>query len=252
MAHLPTSRSDAWRRRLGPERVAAMVASVVVVLGGLGVASTMGASEPGVPRASAASVASATPSLRAAPTPVDATPQPTARRTPSPTAPPATVPPSSVPLDGQVQNPGFEATDPSPWDLALEAPAAASMTIDDTASAFEGGRSARIDITVPSDARTGISLRQAGIKVAQSHRYVCRVALRAAADREVRIRVASASGATYGTRLLTVGPTWTLVEFEFGSFVEDPSAVFEIDLGRSATTTWVDAVQITDVPESVP
>jgi hypothetical protein len=126
------------------------------------------------------------------------------------------------------------------------------MTIDATASAFEGERSARIDITVASDARTGISLRQTGIEVAQSHRYVCRVALRAAADREVRVRVASASGATYGTRLLTVGPTWTLVEFEFGSFVEDPSAVFEIDLGRSATTTWVDAVQVIDGPESAP
>ena len=95
-------------------------------------------------------------------------------------------------------------------------------------------------------------MRQAGIEVAASRRYVCKVALRAAADREVRVRVTSSSGATYGTRLVTVGPAWTVVEFEFGSFVQDPAAVVNIDLGRSAITTWVDAVQITDGSVAVP
>ena len=191
-------------------------------------------------------VAVATPST-SAPTP---TPTPSAR--PSPTPSPNPVPPTIPPVVGVIQNPGFEATTASPWALFLESPAAGRLSVDADAISFEGDRSARVDVSVASQARTGISLRQGGIAVEQSHRYVCRLALRAAAPREVRIRVASVSGATYGTRLLTVGSTWTIVEFEFGSFVEDPAAVIAIDLGRSATTTWVDAVQIRDVSESVP
>lgn len=183
----------------------------------------------------------------ATPTPVAPTPTPT----PVPTPLEPSVQPTGVPLVGLVQNPGFEAADPSPWVLLLESPAAATLTLD-TATPYEGRQSARIDISAPSDARAGISLRQTRIEVAQGHRYACRVALRAAALREVRVRVTSASGATYGTRLLTVGPDWTVVEFEFGSFVGDPAAVFEIDLGLSATTTWVDAAQITDVTGLAP
>jgi hypothetical protein len=188
-------------------------------------------------------------------TPAPATPVPTATpapATPAPTAPAQSGGPSFLPLVGQIQNPGFEAIDPKPWVLTLESPAAATLTVDATAAPLEGERSARIDIAVSSDARAGVTLRQAGIDVAASRRYICRVALRAAADREVRVRVTSASGATYGTRLVTVGPAWSVVEFEFGSFVQDPAAVVNIDLGRSAITTWVDAVQITDGSVSVP
>jgi hypothetical protein len=213
------------------------------------------------PIASAA-VASAKPSKSAPPTlvPTEATAKPTARPTATPTARPTATPtprastasPSSPTAVGHVKNPGFELAGPAPWALVVDVPAAATLTVDATASPFEGLQSARIDISVPSDARTGISLRQAGIGISQSHRYVCRVALRAGADREVRVRVASASGETYGTRVVTIGPAWQLVEFEFGSFVEDPSAVFEVDLGRSAATTWVDAVQIMDLSVSVP
>jgi carbohydrate binding protein with CBM4/9 domain len=209
--------------------------------------------DPSTPPATATppSTPPATPSP-ATPSPVAPTATPTARPTSSPNAPSPTVGPSIRPLGGQVQNPGFEATDPSPWTLTLESPALATMIVDSAAVPFEGERSARIDISIPSDARTGVALRQAGIKVAQSHPYVCSVAVRAAVEREVRIRVASSSGATYGTRVVTVGPVWTLVEFEFSSFVEDPSAVIEIDLGRSATTTWIDAVQITDALGTLP
>lgn len=201
--------------------------------------------------ASAKPAKSASPTASPVPTPAP-TPKPTARPTPAPTARASTAPPSTPPVAGLIDNPGFEATGPAPWTLAVEVPAAASLTVDATASPFEGQRSARIDISVSSDARAGVSLRQSGISISQTKRYVCRVALRAAADREVRIRVASASGETYGTRVVTIGPAWQVVEFEFGSFVEDPSAIVAVDLGRSAVTTWVDAVQITDLSESAP
>ena len=180
------------------------------------------------------------------------TPNPTATPTSSPTAPSGTVAPTVPPLVGSVVNPGFEATDPAPWTLTVESPAVATMTLDSVAVPFEGAQSARIDIAVASDARTGVALRQGGIAIAQSHLYTCSVAVRAAADREVRIRVASSSGATYGTRVVTVGPVWTVVEFEFSSFVEDPSAVIEIDLGRSAATTWIDAVRLRDESAALP
>jgi hypothetical protein len=206
----------------------------------------------GDPGASAAA-ASAKPAKSASPSPTPApTPKPTPQPTAVPTARPSTAPPSSPAEVGAIKNPGFEATGPAPWTLAVEVPAAASLTVDATASPFEGQRSGRVDISVPSDARTGVSLRQSGISISQTKRYLCRVALRAAADREVRVRVASVSGETYGTRVVTIGPEWQVVEFEFGSFVEDPSAVVAVDLGRSAVTTWVDAVQITELSESAP
>jgi Carbohydrate binding domain len=186
------------------------------------------------------------------PTPVGPTPPPTPEPTTSPSLPtPAPSPPlsaSPLPLTGQIANPGFEEGVAGPWTLIVEAPWTATLTIDATEPAFEGTRSARIDIPAASEARSAISLRQPGIEVAQGRRYVCRLALRAASDRDVRVRVASTAGATYGTRLVTVGPTWTVVEFEFGAFVEDPSAVIEIDFGRSAVTGWVDAVQVMDAP----
>lgn len=203
------------------------------------------------PRASASS-----PPATPGPTPAPSTPPPTTApaatpqpRTPAPTATPApTTSGSPLPLTGQVANPGFEADVATPWTLVVEAPWTATLTIDEAAPAYEGTRSARIDIPAASEARSAISLRQGGIEVAQGRRYICRLALRAATDRDVRIRVASVGGATYGTRLVSVGPTWTVVEFEFGAFVEDPAAVIEIDFGRSTVTGWVDAVQITDAP----
>ena len=196
------------------------------------------------------------PAATADPTPLDPTPPPTPEPTASPPpptpAPSATPRPtasgSSLPLTGQVANPGFEEGVANPWTLVLEAPWTATLSIDATAPAYEGTRSARIDLPAASMARSAISLRQGGIEVAQGRRYVCRLALRAASARDVRVRVASIAGATYGTRLVNVGPAWTLVEFEFGAFVEDPSAVIEIDFGRSAVTGWVDAVQIMDAP----
>ncbi len=198
---------------------------------------------------------SGTPPATPAPTPAPATPPPTPTptavpptRTPAPVATPAPTAASPLPLNGEVGNPGFEADTASPWTLVVEAPWTATLTIDDAAPAYEGSRSARIDIPAASEARSAISLRQGGIAVAQGRRYLCRLALRAATERDVRVRVASSAGATYGTRLVTVGPTWAIVEFEFGAFVEDPAAVIEIDFGRSTATGWVDAVQIMDAP----
>ncbi len=207
------------------------------------------------PSPAASPLASARPATPV-PSPVDPTtpPTPAATATPLPptTAPTAMPSPTSsgspLPSTGQIANPGFEEGVASPWALVVEAPWTATVTIDATTPAYEGTRSARIDIPAASAARSAISLRQGGIQVAQGRRYVCRLALRAAAERDVRVRVASTAGATYGTRLVNVGPTWTVVEFEFGAFVEDPSAVIEIDFGRSAVTGWVDAVQVTDAP----
>lgn len=188
------------------------------------------------------------------------TPQPTAAKTPSPTPSPTPVPATAAPtksprptieaspvpsLTGQVENPGFEASNPAPWALVVAAPWTATLAMDATAVPYEGERSARVDIPAAADARTAISLQQGGIEVLRGRRYVCRLALRAASSRDVRIRVVSLDGSTYGTRLVTVDPTWSVVEFEFGAFVDDPAALVEIDLGRSAVTTWVDAVEIT-------
>jgi hypothetical protein len=65
---------------------------------------------------------------------------------------------------------------------------------------------------------------------------------RATADREIRVRIASTAGASYLTRLATVGTTWTPLVFTFIVPVSDPNAVLEIDLGRSTVTTVIDTV----------
>ncbi len=208
---------------------------------------------------SVASIPSATPGASApgpspTPSPPTVTPTPVASPTPTkaPTAPPATAAPSRLPLIGLVENPGFEAPEADPWVLVTQFPAAATFAIDTAATPFEGAQSGRVDASVPSDDLTGISLRQAGIQLAQGNRYLCRISLRAETAGQVRVRVVSASGATYGTRVWAVGPEWTIFTFEFGTFVADPDAILEIDLGRSAATTWVDAAQIMDVSAFAP
>ncbi len=76
--------------------------------------------------------------------------------------------------------------------------------------------------------------------LAAGRRYLVGISARAATPREVRVRLASATGETYGTRLFTVGPDWTRLEFQFTAIVGDPAATFEIDLGRSTATAWFD------------
>jgi hypothetical protein len=124
------------------------------------------------------------------------------------------------------------------------------MTVDRTAP-FEAAASARVDIASATDGRAGVAVVQGGIALATARQYTCSIAVRAVATREIVVRVVSPAGLTYGTRLFEAGPAWTTVTFDFIPLTSAPIATFEVDLGRSAATTWLDAAylgQTTTVP----
>jgi hypothetical protein len=83
-------------------------------------------------------------------------------------------------------------------------------------------------------------------------RYQVSISVRAASAREIRLRIASPDGASYLTRTVPVTTAWTIATFTFISPVTDPEASIEIDLGRSAVTTWIDSVSFMSGAPPVP
>jgi Carbohydrate binding domain len=191
------------------------------------------------------------PSASPSPSPPPPTPSPSvAPPTPSPA--PSSAAPSSAsgaPSGGvpppagseQLSNGDFEAGVGPPWALLVGAGAAATITADTMAPA-SGHTDARIDITSGSDAYAGISLQQPGLRLVAGGQYTVTLAARGATDREIRVRIASTVGASYLTRVATVGTAWTPLSFTFTAPVTDGNSVLEIDLGRSTVTTYIDAV----------
>jgi hypothetical protein len=191
------------------------------------------------PRASASAPSSVPPSTEPSPSLEPTTP---ASPLPSGSVAPTTPPGPELLIDGS-----FENATPAPWELVDVPPAAATLTLD-TADPAAGKRSARVNISVGSDQRASIAILQGNIALATGHTYHASVELRASADREVRVRVVSADGTTtYATRVATVSTAWAVLEFDFTSFVADPTAAFEIDLGRSTATTWIDEASLVNV-----
>ena len=86
-----------------------------------------------------------------------------------------------------------------------------------------------------------------GSSIAAGSRYVATIAVRADTTREVRLRIASAAGDTYATRLFTVGPAWQVLTVDSTVFATDPNAYLEVDLGRFAATTWLDDASFAQV-----
>ncbi|MGZ8502194.1 MAG: carbohydrate binding domain-containing protein [Candidatus Limnocylindrales bacterium] len=190
----------------------------------------------------------------------------TAPSVPPPTAPPtagSTVPPSLVPSptsspplaeSNQLQNPGFE-TGPDPWRLVVANPSVKAAFVLDTASPHSGTTSARIDVIASDGIPQSISLQQAGVTLEQGAKYRVSIALRAAADRQVRIRVTSSTppAQTYGgSGPLLVGSAWTVQTFEFDTAVGGGGRLFSIELGQAGGSVWIDDVSIARVSPFAP
>ena len=141
----------------------------------------------------------------------------------------------------QLVNGGFEDGIRPPWQLYLDPAAAASLEADPALPA-EGSVAARIVINAQTAARSAISLRQGGLTLMAGSRYVIEFSVRSAADREVRLRVASRVGAAYLTRIATASSAWARHSLTFTAPASDDDAVLEVDLGRSTATVWIDAV----------
>ena len=148
---------------------------------------------------------SPTPAPSPSPPPPSASPPPA-----TPTPPPATPSPSSAGPSGsgasaspspsialgaeQLTDPDFEAGDIGPpWTLLVAAGSDATVTADTTAPA-SGKIAARLDITTGSPAYGGISLQQGGLHIEAGGVYVISLSTRAAAAREVRVRITSSIG----------------------------------------------------------
>jgi hypothetical protein len=182
-------------------------------------------------------------------TPGSGSPGPPGSGSPTPTGSPAATPtPSTVasgspPVEGGlIVNPGFE-TGMTPWILEIVPPADASLSRD-TVQPGAGAAAARVDIATGTDSRPGISLVQPGVALRAGQTYTVQLLVRASEARDVRVRLAAATGDAYVARIAAVGTSWSRIAFTFDVLVDDPQAELAIDLGRSTATTWIDAVAV--------
>jgi hypothetical protein len=184
---------------------------------------------------------SASPAPSAAVTPAPSRSASASSPSPPPSSPPRS-PSPTPPQGGLIVNPGFE-DGVAPWALEVVAPAAATIAVDAT-DPGAGAASARVVISSDTGARSAISLTQSGIALRAGQTYTIRLVVRAATARDLRIRLAATNGDTYVARILPVTTAWATITFTYDSLVDDPAAVFGIDLGRSSATTWIDAVSL--------
>ena len=188
--------------------------------------------------------AAVTPPPSLPPTPVPPTPPP-ATPTPSPSISPASPPPSGAPAS-LVFNPGFE-DGVNGWQLQLTDGAQANLA-HEPAGGPDGSGAARVDITIGSPARSGISLLSRPFTLGQGQTYVVDLAVKAAADRDISVRLIAANGQITASRVLQVGSTWTVVSFDFTHLAADPNVQLSLDLGRSNATVWFDNVVVRKSP----
>jgi hypothetical protein len=182
------------------------------------------------------------------PTPSASTSAPATPR--PPTLPPAsqTTLPSGSPAQAAslVVNGGFE-DGLSGWQLQLTDGAQATMT-HEPGGGPDASAAARVDISIGSQARSGISLMTSPVALAKGATYVVELAVRSAEVREVRVRLIDGAGQTTAARVFPVGTAWSVISFEVTQLVADPAVWLGLDLGRSNATVWFDNVAIRESP----
>jgi hypothetical protein len=168
---------------------------------------------------------------------------------PSPTLPPATpsVPPASSPPSSGVPaslvfNPGFE-DGVNGWQLQLTDGAQATLTHEPLGGP-DGSAAARVDITIGSPARSGIALMSEVFALSRGETYVVDLWVKAAAAREVSVRLIAAGGQVTASRVLQAGTTWSVISFDVTHLAADPNVQLSLDLGRSDATVWFDNIVI--------
>jgi hypothetical protein len=182
----------------------------------------------------------------ASPSPPSPTPPPPTPPPPTPTIPPpASPPPSGVPAS-LVFNPGFE-DGVNGWQLQLTDGAQATLTHEPLAGP-DGSAAARVDISIGSPARSGISLMSDDFALGQGLTYVVNLSVKAAAAREVTVRLVAANGQVTASRVLQVGTTWSAISFEVTHLAAEPNVHLALDLGRSDATVWFDNIVIAESP----
>lgn len=178
---------------------------------------------------------------------------PTASPTPEPTAPPEATPtpePTATPIGtpdaslgpNLLVNPGFEAG-AAPWEFVLGNGASGSFTITDQDTA-SGDAAGMITLTGGVGPWSAASLRQGGLRLDNGTIYHVIVTARAAAPRDIRVRLTTPAGAVIGSRILTIGTTWTPVGFDVTAIGSVDDAVLLIETGLADGTVWLDDLAV--------
>lgn len=178
------------------------------------------------------------------PTPAPATPPPAVTASPPPPGSPDPAVSASPVAGGPnlVANGDFEAGAGS-WQVRLEPPAQAAFTVE-AGAGLDRTQAARVDISVGSQARAGVSLISAPFELQRGSIYVIEVWARSAEPREVRLSLTDEEGLTTAARNFAIAQAWSKLTFDVTQLLAGPAVVLSIDLGRSDATVWFDNASV--------
>lgn len=206
-----------------------------------------GSSTEPSPSPTGSAAASPSPSPTPSPTPAATpTPAPTPKPTPTPgSTPSASVSPSPIPPSpgpNQLANGGFESG-LDPWRLVLATGAAGTLERT-TTDHFSGAASAVVTVTAGAGSPSTVSVEQGGLTLESGQTYVMSIAVRSAADREIRIRLSTGLGEVIASRVLPVTTTWTIVSFPVTPIGRFQNVTLMVEVGASGQRIWLDDVSL--------
>lgn len=157
----------------------------------------------------------------------------------------AWAPVGGVPETEKVVNGSFESG-LSPWLTYVQAPAAATFTVD-TSTASHGGRSLRARVTAVDGTDWHVQTWQGGIGLKAGQTY--RLRFDAKADRPTGFSVVVMQNHSPWQNLglwewVEVGTSWRSFELPFTATADDTNARLGFDVGQSVRTVWVDNVSL--------
>ena len=158
------------------------------------------------------------------------------------------VPPPPPPTGGNAfQNPGFESTTgwPSPWRWTVVSPAQATLARD-TSQFAAGSAAARVDVTVASR-DWHVQLLQPKLSLSVGQEHTLSFSARASAGRTIRAAFQrnSAPYPVYVQSTFAITTAWQRYRFAFTPTTNDPTALFNLNLGQSTGSVWIDEVALT-------
>jgi hypothetical protein len=169
---------------------------------------------------------------------------PSADAAASPSGPPSAVAIGSAPIPSAnpaelLRDPGFE-TGLGSWTRRATGGAALPVTGAAEPLGTLGNQSLRVDVPATGSLAI-VSIGQGPIALHAGTRYVASVAIRADATRSAQLRVVGPAEETYGIALIEIGPQTVIGRLEFMAVLDQPAAMFWIDLsGTNSGTVWLD------------
>jgi hypothetical protein len=145
-------------------------------------------------------------------------------------------------------NPGFDNPTPgwlAPWRLNLRSPATASLTRE--AQGAQSGAAARMSITRAASLDWYVQLAQPNVPLTAATTYRLSFWARASSARSVRLALQrnTAPHPIYFERSFTLSTAWQQHSIEFVAPATDPRALFNLNVGNSVGSVWLDSFSLT-------